>query len=1196
MRKFLIVGCGGSGGATVRLLIDQLQADFRDNPALRDSALPAAWQFVHIDVPVSPDRGPEPLGSIRDLGGTYIPFGSVSANYAEVSRRVESQLSEHSFGPLVGWAPKDKKAANGVPIGLGAGQYRAIGRILTLPNLKSLHAALVAAQAKTAAPGSWGAVPRHLQTGGDEIIPIVIASMAGGSGASMFLDVCRLLGTVPGIDPASIGCLLYTADVFANLPEGARAGVDGNAMAAVSEVIAAVSRLGDSADHEMMEALGVPVRKDVPAFKRIVPIGRRVGGNGALFGDGTAEGVYRGVARAIAGLMTSAGATDRWVGFTIGNSNVLEGDQEQLGWRMNSEDLPFGSLGFASLSLGRDRYLDYAAQRLARASVDHLRAGHVNPASALPSQDQLRLLMDNQWGASLENMGLPGPGRAANEWFQSVAYPMDSFQATAREASTLAASTIRNTGAARASAWLATAQSAVGTAGPAVTAQLQRAAYAWAESWASTLEEAAKQEFVRVTAAFGLPYARELMIRVSQQCGPLIDELSSAGRAADTADPVAMDGSLAAQATALGKQVVDGVHALAQTMTASLNRACEARLRLEAARYAAAVLRSYVTDVLSALASTANESLTILDSEAAKSAAGAGLAQLHTATYSDWPDESDTVPARFDHAQNEVLLTTSAEFPQQFRADVTAAHQRSTYPEGLAAIRSEVIAGRWQTAGPVVTHAVLTQQGHWRAQVLNRSALDGQPTPQASPRYRLEMSAADVISRAQDRLSARGDVFERFAGQSITEYLKDPAVSDFERQDRQQGFAERFIETMAVARPLVGIDPGMVARLHKQPAKYEYNFSEIPFDDVDDANAIATLVRQRLAGDDSLVEGTDNVFKSALVGSSSPVKKISIFGSYAKVNPLCYSSLLDPIKSRWASADASYQRSLWLWKRARPVHAGLAMSSDEAVRVTAGWYLGRLLGLVRQANREAPEVRGVDGWLAFGPLLASRELAVQADTDMLASVLMGHSLALARCSSDTQLRPLAPYGALRRLIDTSGSTEKPPAIRDLAGTQLIAQALFGKPLTLKGAFPGGADAPLEGDGFAPVITDVRQADGPDIGGPQRDLGAPPPWVQPAAPALAGPRDGALPRARAEAIKAWLESLRGWYRSTGYVQPSGSTISFHKVEMLYEAPLSIEATPWAFMAFDLLDACVDAALTLDLDGERVISSGGGPVFV
>jgi len=96
--------------------------------------------------------------------------------------------------------------------------------------------------------------------------------------------------------------------------------------------------------------------------------------------------------------------------------------------------------------------------------------------------------------------------------------------------------------------------------------------------------------------------------------------------------------------------------------------------------------------------------------------------------------------------------------------------------------------------------------------------------------------------------------------------------------------------------------------------------------------------------------------------------------------------------------------------------------------------------------------------------------------------------------------------------------------------------------------------------------------------------------------LAGPRDGALPRARAEAIKAWLESLRGWYRSTGYVQPSASTISFHKVEMLYEAPLSIEATPWAFMAFDLLDACVDAALTLDLDGERVISSGGGPVFV
>nr|WP_269452141.1 tubulin-like doman-containing protein [Tessaracoccus coleopterorum] len=51
----MIVGCGGSGGRTVRLLIDQLRADLR---ARGIAELPDAWQFVHIDVPVDPDKGP----------------------------------------------------------------------------------------------------------------------------------------------------------------------------------------------------------------------------------------------------------------------------------------------------------------------------------------------------------------------------------------------------------------------------------------------------------------------------------------------------------------------------------------------------------------------------------------------------------------------------------------------------------------------------------------------------------------------------------------------------------------------------------------------------------------------------------------------------------------------------------------------------------------------------------------------------------------------------------------------------------------------------------------------------------------------------------------------------------------------------------------------------------------------------------
>ena len=64
--------------------------------------------------------------------------------------------------------------------------------------------------------------------------------------------------------------------------------------------------------------------------------------------------------------------------------------------------------------------------------------------------------------------------------------------------------------------------------------------------------------------------------------------------------------------------------------------------------------------------------LRVLEVEWAKDSGGAGLAQLNSAIYADWPDESDRVPLRFNHAENEILLTTADDFPAQFRSDVVS--------------------------------------------------------------------------------------------------------------------------------------------------------------------------------------------------------------------------------------------------------------------------------------------------------------------------------------------------------------------------------------------------------------------------------------------------------------------------------------------------------------------------------------------
>lgn len=1140
MRRFLVVGCGGSGGRTVRLLIDQLRADLRSRGI---SAVPDAWQFVHIDVPVDPDRGPAPLGNIRDLGGQYVSFSSPTNTYLATANAVEAQLASkgNNFAPLMGWAPRDRETANGIPVNNGAGQYRAVGRMLTLPRLTALHETLVTAQARAVAPDAWGQIPLKEQTS-NVIIPIVVGSMAGGSGASMFMDVCRVLGSLPGVKPQNIGAFLYTADVFAELPSGMRANIEGNAMGAIPEILSAITRLAEPFDRETYQRLGVPFTSGNPPFGRVFPIGRRIGGDGAYFGDGSADGVYRGIARAMAGTMLSEAATSQYVDFMLGNPQPLDSMTQKFGWRADRRALPFGSLGFASLSLGRDRYLDYAAQRLSRTASDHLVEGHLNPTSQLPGNDQLRMLMDNQWGASLNAMGLPQPGMQVPDWYQSVAFPRPHWEAAARDAAAPALTMMGNSGTAPAAQWVSAVASSVGALRDQSRYQLQHAAYAWGEHWAFQLEEAAKAEFLRVVGEFGLPYGRELMTRVRMHADQVIGQLAQAGQTADGVDPVGLDPTVGQQAQALGKKTVDYTHPLGQMVARSVTASMENVLRREGARVAAGVLRAYAADVLGGLEKAANDSLRVLEVERAKDSGGAGLAQLNSAIYADWPDESDRVPLRFNHAENEILLTTADDFPAQFRSDVvSSANNGMNYQQGLGKLRAEAIGGQWQTTGSKVQHEVLQQVSHWRAGVLPNRSADGTPTPESKPVYNLKLSSIDLLDRGTMRLAAVGDVFANFAGMSISEYLDDPAVTHIDRQQRHEGFARKLVETMEKARPVVGVDVPMAKRLHNAEIRYVYSFSEIP---LDSSHPVAEQVGQMLGANPSLeITSVDN-FKRALSGAMSKAGKVNVFGSYQKVSPMCFTSLLEPINARWAMSPVSAQRDLWQWKRTRPLYAALGMSPEEAEAIVAGWYLGRLVGLVRQDAYGKAEVLSQRGWLGFGELLSSEETAVRTPHDVLAGVLMSHAWAFVRCVGDADLAPLAPYEALRVLVDGADSNEQSKPDATINGTQLLRAAFYDRPLEINGV-------QLSGDGPSQVLTSVEAGDDP----------------------------AATAKARVEATLEWIDGLK---RMLQKEWGAGDDASVNALVLKLDADamrrmsLFSELAPIALPALDRLKTLVRAA--------------------
>ena len=390
MKKFLVVGCGGSGGATLRYMIDQLKADLRPY-GITD--LPAAWQFLHIDVPPSPEET-KGLGTIRELGGRYLSVSSPGNNYQLVASRVEQALgAKGALRELLGWAPAPKESVS-VDVTKGAGQYRAVGRVLTLTDLGDILSELNRTWEQLQRPDAWGELPAKHPQGGPyettaDVIPLVVGSMAGGSGASMFLDVCRALGRLSGLNRTGLGVFLYTADVFASLPASQRAGVDGNALGALGEVIAAQTRASDAADAHVFEALGVPPEPiDQPAFARLFPIGSSIGGDGAKFGDGTPDGVYRGLGRALAATVSSEQATQQYIKSKVENPNPITVDRKSFGWGTSASVSAWGSFGYASLSLGRDRYAEYASQRMARNAFDRLVSGHIKPDSQLPGDEQ----------------------------------------------------------------------------------------------------------------------------------------------------------------------------------------------------------------------------------------------------------------------------------------------------------------------------------------------------------------------------------------------------------------------------------------------------------------------------------------------------------------------------------------------------------------------------------------------------------------------------------------------------------------------------------------------------------------------------------------------------------------------------------------------------------------------------------------
>ena len=124
-----------------------------------------------------------------------------------------------------------------------------------------------------------------------------------------------------------------------------------------------------------------------------------------VFGDGSPDGVYRGMGRGLGRLLLSP-RFDSIISYLI--ANVAGGllSTDTVAWGSKADDLIWSSFGYASLSMGRDRYLEYAAERIARSSVKHVLDGFRQEGSTHGDQQQLAELWQYKQADELTRAGL----------------------------------------------------------------------------------------------------------------------------------------------------------------------------------------------------------------------------------------------------------------------------------------------------------------------------------------------------------------------------------------------------------------------------------------------------------------------------------------------------------------------------------------------------------------------------------------------------------------------------------------------------------------------------------------------------------------------------------------------------------------------------------------------------------------------
>ena len=1041
----MFIGLGGSGGKTLRFLKRDLRR-WMDENGVSDEPLPEAWQFLHIDTPTAVDgTGLDPSVVPMLDKDEYLGLVQAGVSFSAVQTQLDGNASLHE--EIQTW--RVPPAALGVPIGQGAGQFRAIGKTVALTYLPAISRRirqsldrLNNARNESQLAQLYTKITGQSPTQSSDIVYVIVSSLAGGTGAGLLLPVSDLLR---GLDPVAGGnslAVLYTPEVFSSLGGAMTGGVQANSLAAISELLNGYWWGGDnrsgstivaSKQVPSLGAAGVPnsIPQSGPAFPFLVG---RTNSSGLTFGN--PESLFETVGRTLVAWVVDPVVSDELVAYVIGNwksasSTHAQGDvlvyapQNEFQWLDHETGHPnFSGLGFARLTLGLEWFEKYSQRKIAFDALEWAAEAIINAPQAQYQAQKLNTTDPKEiaeaWATEelpyfLRNSLLSELGPDENQIQESLTPSnLGMLQQQAKQTA-ISNSGINSSSAMGGKDWTAQLQTAVGNALQVFEDSFDRSLNAHIDEWINSAQDRVLIAIEEQMARTGIQVAAETVRQAAELLSTsVVKELRDVDYERYLRWMNAWSDEISGQISQAGAGKI-------QPGDTTLERALENGLlyglhvaQVEIVGKAILLIEDFAHNFLYPLA------------KALEDAQYVAVQSLSEA--SNWPQWRHTrPPASVCPPQTEFALIDPTEYADLFEtmlADSVPTQERSNAREYVkqesitgAFIRDmiERADGKTDELGDLLT-LQLSHRWYPKPGAIQSMGLK----PQSQALVKVKVEASDFEDRAHCWLNRELTTFGDFLSQSLRSYL-EPAqkigginTNPAELKKRQSKFISQLTAAYRQADPLVNLNRSLFGLVHpttaiNNPRKV---ISQIPLE----GHPMQTAVETELM---ALGYSESEVHKIMTTDTRADrINYIDITSFLWKPHSiLVIESLTKPIAANWTSSVQSGSiSSFWSKRRATRLQEFVPAPQALVHALVRGWLIADNLGLLKRGSKIEIDLGALGsvqrGSAEFPNPTLSRKTS---DADDLAVVLESLPLAMVQCSSTNDLRPLLPYGRLRDL-------------------------------------------------------------------------------------------------------------------------------------------------------------------------------------